>query len=154
MHKLPRNAERRLGLVAFFYDDQRYKSRQMLSMRDTALVQTSVQSGDVVLARHTFMDAITVLDWNLRLRAGGTNTGTDVWKYAIGKSLGGTGTVAQMGTATIGTQADNTVKDAACAQTNFVSGDDIVFTLLEGTALIASEVGADADVMFEANFVA
>ena len=140
-----------------FYDDSQYGVSKVLQMRQLS-AQTSVMSADVVVARHTFMEAVTVTDWNLVVKTGDVLTGVTAaasWNLVIGKSLGGTGAVSPMGTARMygtdalgGTHADNSVLDAACTSTNFVAGDDIVLQYLAGTALPAGAIQVDADVKY------
>jgi len=139
-----------------FYDSHRYGVSQVLSMRQLA-AQTSVIAAATVVARHTFMDAVTVKDFNLVIKSGDVLTGTAdaaSWRIALGKSLGGTGTVAVFGSAKLsalaqgGTYATGTVVDCSCTETNFVAGDDLVLEYLAGTALPAGTFQADADVKY------
>lgn len=139
-----------------FYDDPKYGSKKIAQLNSIA-AQTSVIAASTVVARHSFMDAVTVKDFNLRIRTGDVLTGTvdaESWRMAIGKSVGGTGTVVNIGTAKLsasalgGTYADNSVVDGALTETNFAAGDDLVLSYLAGTALPAGSLRADADVSY------
>ena len=143
-----------------FYDNPRYGVSKTLHMGSIA-AQTSVIAADTVVARHTFMEAVTVTDWNVVIKTGDVLTGTAnaaSWRVAIGKSAAGTGTVAGMGTAKLsalalgGTYSNNTVVDATCTETTFSAGDDVVFYFKAGTALPAGAVRLEADVLYKERY--
>lgn len=118
------------------YSDPSYGSRKTFTfVASGALNGTSATA--VELERHTFMQPVTVTDWNLWYQAGGTSTTRSV---TIGKSLGGTGAVVSLGTIAIGTQAIDTVKDGSATATDFVAGDDLVFESLAGTSTTVENV--------------
>jgi hypothetical protein len=119
--------------------------------------QTSVIAADTVLDRRTFMEAVTVKDWNLVFKSGDTCTGTDDtarWVLILGKSLAGTGAVTTIGSAVVGTQADNSVLDDAVTETNFAAGDDIVLQVSAGTILPAGAINVTSDVSYVDRFTA
>ena len=145
------------GRVHHFYDEGRFQTQQVLRMIGTAASETSVRAADVEIDRHTFMNAVVVKDWNLHVFSGATTTGaaaTTAFTFTINKSLGGTGTVAPLGTAQIGTAADGSVADSTATSTTFTAGDDIVFQLESGTALPAAGVRVGADVRYAEQFEA
>ena len=124
-----------------------------MSLRSIAN-QTSVIGSRVEADRRTFMEAVTVKDWNVQCRVGDTTTGTsadhNAWNVAICKSVAGTGTVTPIGCAQVGTagQANGSVLDAVLTETNFDAGDDIVLSYEVGTALPAGVLRVDADVAY------
>lgn len=135
------------------YDEE---NRKVLTLGVAHGNQTSANSSTIVLDRRTFMAAVTVKDWNLAFKLGDTCTGTaDIarWVLSVGKSLGGTGAVAVMGSAIVGTQADDSVLDETLTETDFVAGDDIVFQLGEGTVLPLGNITVAADVSYVERFV-
>lgn len=117
--------------MARSYGDSGYGSRKILSMASNGSMDGTYQSA-VDIIRHTFMFPVTVKDWNLSLSAGGTDF-TNLTLLAIGKSLGGTGSVTAFGTCDIlgatGTHASASVIDASATETSFTAGDDVVFQM-------------------------
>ena len=67
----------------------------------------------------------------LRLITGGTAAGPTL---LVGKSVGGTGTVSQIGTYTFGTSADGAVASQELTSTDFDTDDEVVITNGAGTA--------------------
>jgi hypothetical protein len=67
----------------------------------------------------------------LTLKTGGTADGPNI---LIGKSLAGTGTVANIGTHNVGTSADDLTSPITLAQTDFAVGDVLVISNAAGTA--------------------
>jgi hypothetical protein len=143
-----------------FYDNHRYSGNQVIPMRQLA-AQTSVIASDTIVARHTWMHAVTVKDWNLVIKSGDVLTGTadsESWIVSLGKSAAGTGAVAVMGSSKMsavlqgGTYAANTVVDCTLTETDFAAGDDIVLQYEAGTALPAGTLQVDADVMYVEKF--
>jgi len=130
------------------YDDQRYYAVQTMSF-DDATTHTGTIGTRVEVERKTIMNACTVKDFNVRIKSGHTMTATvatEQINMAISKSLAGTGAVTPFGSANMATGADNTVIDGTVTETDFASGDDIVFSLELGTAATADgtvTVGAD-----------
>lgn len=124
------------------YSDAGYSAQHQTQIADS-LSMTSVQASASTLARITVMQDCEVVDWNVGVIEGTTCTGTPIFQVTINKSLGGTGTVAAMGTASIGTAADKSVVDAAVAGgtgCQLVAGDDIVINTVAGTALPADNI--------------
>lgn len=145
------------GRVHFFYDEGRFQTQQVLRMIGTAASETSVRGADVELDRHTFMNAVTIKDFNLHVYSGHTTTGaaaTTAFAFTINKSLGGTGALSAIGTALIGTSANGSVLDGTVTETNLTAGDDLVFNLESGTALPAAGVRVGADVRYVEHFEA
>lgn len=137
-----------------FYDDPSFGVLQRLTLRGKA-AQTSVRASQVVADRRTFMENVTVTDWNVHFVDGATTTGaaaTTAFKIGIGKSLAGTGAISLIGTALCGTQANGTVQDGSVTETTFNVGDDIVLTYEAGTALPAGAVQVEADVMYKERY--
>jgi hypothetical protein len=128
-----------------FYDHPRYGVVQHLPMASTqAALTASAQPGATrkEMRRYTFMQAVTVNDWNLEVESGFTSTGTqnsNRLNVAISKSLAGTGAVTPFGSAVLGTQADGTVVDGSLTATNFAAGDDLVVSLEAGSMLPTTE---------------
>jgi len=147
-----------------FYDDPRFGVIQQMTLAENADTAIgSARAAAVELNRKTVLTNITVKDWNLECLVGATCTAgtagagaTEVYTLTIGKSAAGTGTYAAIGTATVGTagQADNSVLDCTCTETNFSAGDDIVFRAEIGTSLGDNSLVARANVSFVERFVA
>jgi len=134
-----------------FYDDPKYGVEQVLPMKSLAN-QTSVIASQTEIARHTFMKAVTVTDWNVRVLVGHTET-SGFTAISINKSLAGTGALSAFGTASLSTNADKSViDDAVTANQNFAAGDDIVLAYDAGTALPAGAFRVDADVLYKQRF--
>lgn len=123
------------------YADASYRGKHDLNMGNKGSIDGTYQSA-VDVVRHTFMQPVTVTDWNISWLTGGTNFGADVLFY-LGSSLAGTGAVTVIGTSSVvgtdGTQADASVSDESCTATTFSTGDDIVFQVI-GTVGLASIV--------------
>ncbi len=134
------------------YDDGRYGVSQVLQMRAIAN-QTSVIASRTVIARHTFMEAVTVTDFNVRAIVGATQT-SGFTGISLNKSAAGTGALSGIGTASLSTNADNSVIDGSVTETNFAAGDDLVLAYEAGTALPAGKFRCDADVLYKQHFVA
>lgn len=136
-----------------FYDDQKYNVNHEIKMLGRSN-QTSVIASQVVADRHTFMDAVTVKDFNVYFVQGDTTTGTSAnhngWAIGIGKSAAGTGAITLIGTANCGTagQANGSVLDGSVTETNFSAGDDLVLTYEAGTALPAGVLRVEATVKY------
>lgn len=135
------------------YEDQKYYTDKVLHMPAIA-AQTSVIAARTEVSRRTFMENVTVNDFNVTVINGATCTGGINYNVTIGKSVDGTGAFTAIGTAVIGTAANNSVIDAAVTETNFDAGDDVIFAFEAGTALPASDVRVEADVQFRERFVA
>ena len=105
------------------YSDQSYGSEKAITTAESASLAGT--GGVTVIQRHTFMYPVTITDWNVVVKTGGTSTDCPV---TIGKSVAGTGTVAELGTITLGTNANLTVVDGTLTSTSFSSGDDLVFS--------------------------
>jgi len=143
------------------YDDPRYGVIQSLAMAKAADAAIgSANAARSVLQRKTFMKNVTVKDFNIEVLTGATCTGTSqvstqIYQLAIGKSLGGTGSLATFGTAVVGTAgaADGTVIDGSLTETNFVAGDDITFSVEVGTALGDNSLIARANVSYVERYV-
>lgn len=113
------------------YSDPSYGSKKALSIPGSAIALNGTVTSTTALARTTVMAPMTATDINWTVLVAGTAVDTDL---IIAKSLGGTGTVAGFGTATLtGTQTAATVIDDAVTSTTFVAGDDIVFCRAAGT---------------------
>lgn len=138
------------------YSDSRWGVVQQMTIPDAGANQTSVIAADKVIQRHTFMNAVTVKDWNCVAVVGATQTGTaaSARNYVeIAKSVAGTGTVTPIGSAFIGgTVANNTVIDSTLTETNFDSGDDLVLQYAAATGLAAGVFRAGAQVTFVERF--
>ena len=137
------------------YADPRYGVKQTLVIPDKGATQTSAIASAVVIKRYTFMHNVKVTDWNVAFVVGGTQTGAAAASnfVQIGKSLAGTGAVSVIGSAAIGTQANNTVKDATVTETTFKTGDDLVVQYAAGTGLAAGVFQAGANVQYVENYV-
>ena len=126
-----------------FYDDPRWGVVQTMVLANVADGAIgSANAARAELNRRTLLKNITVKDWNLEVLVGATCTGTggvttEIYQLAVGKSAAGTGAIATIGTAQVGTggAANDSVIDATCTETNFDAGDDIIFSAEVGTAL-------------------
>jgi hypothetical protein len=131
-----------------FYTDGRFGVRQNVVFGQQGAIG-SANAARTVVGRHTFMTAVTVQDWNLRVRTGATCTGTaavpTTEKYVL--CLGRILTLIS-GSAVIGTAgaADNSVIDDSLTATNFDAGDDICLFAEIGTALGDNSLIAEASV--------
>lgn len=135
------------------YADPKFGVEQILCLRGKAN-QTSVIGTRVEADRRTMMEAVTIKDWNVHFVVGDTTTGTSAnhngWKIELSKSAAGTGAVTPFGTAWCGTagQANGSVLDASCTETNFSAGDDLVLSYGVGTALPAGVLRVEADIKY------
>jgi hypothetical protein len=143
------------------YDDLRWGVLHQMTLSNNADAAIgSARAAAVVLARKTFMENVTVKDFNLEVVVGATCTGTggvatEVYTLIIGKSAAGTGAVSAIGTATVGTggAADDSVVDGTVTETNFSSGDDIVFQASIGTSLGDNSLVARANISYVERYV-
>jgi len=116
------------------YSDASYASKKSLELLNTAAMNgTAAAATDQV---YTFMQPVTVTDWNVRVTTAGSGTKRQV---ILGKSLAGTGAVTAIGTISVGTASADTVTDGAVTSTNFSTGDDLVVQL-EGTGATVAVV--------------
>jgi hypothetical protein len=122
--------------MARSYSDPSYGSKKELSLRESGVLNGTA-SAAAELMRHTFMAPVSLQDANLQFIAGGTNTTVSI---LVGKSAAGTGTVSNIGTIAIGTQAIDTVKDGAVTVTSFSTGDDLVISRAAGTSTTVENV--------------
>lgn len=139
------------------YDDGRYTTLQNFHFGQGIAAQTSTIAARVEIERKTMMQGVTIKDWNVQVITGATFTGTGAnfagMDIAISKSLGGTGDVTPFGSATLNTNADATVLDATCTETNLVAGDDLVLSYEAGTGAPALAPRCEADVQYVEKFV-
>ena len=141
------------------YDDDQYGAQQTVTI--TAVNQTSTRAATVAVASHTFMQAVTVTDFNISWLGdvGGAAlalTGTvnsNRLTLGVAKRLAGTGALAELGNVVLGTAALGGVVDGSCTATNFSAGDDICLTANAGTALVVLQWNASANIMFKERFV-
>lgn len=127
-----------------FYDDGRFGVQQNVLVGHDAGAIGTANAARTVAARHTFMTAVTVKDWNMKVITGATCTGTaavpttEKYVMCLGKMAAGTGTLALIsGSAIVGTAgvADGAVVDDSLTETDFDAGDDLCFFAEIGTAL-------------------
>ena len=139
------------------YDDEKYDTKQNIHMGTGHAAQTSTISARAEIDRKTMMQGVRIKDWNVQVLTGGTFTGTGAnfagVNVAISKSLGGTGTVTPFGSAALNTNADGSVVDATCTETNLVAGDDLVLSYEAGTGAPALAPLVEADVQYVEKFV-
>lgn len=110
------------------YDDGRYGTKQVLSLRETgALNGTDASATEVAACRMTVMQPVTVKDFNAFCIAGGTNATRSI---TLGKSAAGTGAISAIGTISVGTSATGAVLDGSVTETNLSAGDDLVITTI------------------------
>ena len=134
-----------------FYDDPKYGLEQTIQLRSLAN-QTSAIASQTEIARHTFMKAVTVTDWNLRVLVGDTQT-SGFTAISLNKSLAGTGSLSAFGTANLSTNADKSVvDDSVTANQDFAAGDDLIIAYDAGTSLPAGSFRVDADVLFKEKY--
>jgi len=115
------------------YSDPRFGVEQMFVTDRTGSLVGTFAATEVF--RYTFKKASLVNAVYARYGAAGTATDQN---FVMGRSLGGTGTTAQLGTCIHGTQAVLTVKDLSFTGT-FAANDDIVFSKL-GTGTEVTDV--------------
>ena len=146
-------------------DPFRYDTRQNILLGAGYGAIGSANAARTYLDRHTFMTAVTVKDWNLKVLTGATCTGlpsnlnTELYVLCLGKAPAGTGLEDIGGSAWVaGTAAsdapaasavaaaDVSVVDAAITETDFDAGDDIIFFAEIGTALGDNSLIAHASV--------
>lgn len=125
------------------YSDQRYGASQTIRLSGQGSAGTSLYSADSEVSRVTFMSAVDILDFNVRMTTGATYTSVAPQIIKIGKSLAGTGAVSDLGTAILHTAADGAILDgslttsgaAAGTANHIAAGDDLVLEVAAGTAL-------------------
>ena len=133
------------------YSDPTYGGRHNVSFGSQGGSIDGTNQSQNILFRHTFMYPCKVIDWNMTFGAVGATDLSDVSFY-IGKSDGGTGdgTTAPFGTGVDGgtttTQAAYSVLDAACDETAFSAGDDVVFSAI-GTIAQATTLTINLEVV-------
>lgn len=128
------------------YSDPSYGSKKVVRTAETAsLAGTGVAAIKEV---HTFMMPVTVTDWNVIVKTGGTAAACPV---ILGKAPTGTGFVA-FGTVTLGTNADLSVVDGTVTATSFSTGDDLVFE--RGIATTAGPFIVSAEIQYRETFQA
>ena len=149
--------------------DPQYRNNIMMGVGHGAI--GSANAARTVLDRHTFMEAVTLKDWNLKVKTGATCTGlpsnlnTELYVLCLGKSPAGTGLEDIGGSAWVaGTAAsdapaasavkaaDLSVVDAAVDETQFDAGDDLVFFAEIGTALGDNSLVANACIDYVSRF--
>ena len=104
------------------YADASYGDPKHFPMDVSSALNGTVAATEI--NRMTFMDNVTVTDWNIRCKTGGTEAG--VRQVLICKSAAGTGTATAFGTQALGTMANGEIVDSACTATSFSAGDDLV----------------------------
>ena len=112
------------------YSHDGYNVKQNISFEPSGALN-GTRAAAVELQRMTWMHPVRLLDFNVYMVAGGTQSNVSL---ILGKSLGGTGAITGIGTQNLGTQATGTVIDSALTETNFVTGDDITLEVSLGTA--------------------
>ncbi len=123
-----------------FYDDARYRTKNVLTLEPTgSLAGTAASAADVV--RKKVMFPVRIIDAVGYYIAGGTDAGKE--KLTINSSLAGTGALSAIGTMTIGTQATRTSKAVAVTETDLVAEDEIVIQRVAGTSAIVANVQVD-----------
>lgn len=116
------------------YADPRFGVKKLLAGDTTASLASTVAATE--LMRFRFMEAVSVTDWNMWVKTGGTEA--SLRTILIGTSLAGTGAFSAIGTQTLGTLANGTTQDAALTATAIAAGDDIVIQHLgTGAAVYA-----------------
>lgn len=116
------------------YDSPKHQVRRLLTHAPSAtgLSVAGTNAADAVLLRIPLCENITVNGTaRFRYTTGGTAAGPSI---TLGKSLAGTGAVVAFGTITSGTQANGAVGTMALTSTDFDPGDEIVVSVLAGTA--------------------
>ena len=127
------------------YSDPSYGSIKTIQTDESASLAGT--GAITVVQSHTFMYPVTVTDWNVVVKTGGTAGNCPV---TIGKSAAGTGTVSYLGTVTLGTNANLSVVDGSLTETSFSAGDDLVFS--RGVATTAGPFVVSADVQYRETF--
>ncbi|RLC40268.1 MAG: hypothetical protein DRH51_05890 [Candidatus Coatesbacteria bacterium] len=112
------------------YSHPRWSVRHTMTIAEDITLNGTIASA-AEICRVTAFTNIKLKDWNIAVITGGTAAGPSI---TIGKSAGGTGAVTAIGTASFGTNADNTVIDGSLTETSFSAGDDIVIKSVAGTA--------------------
>lgn len=129
------------------YSDPRFGTRQVFPLNESgSLAGTSASASEI--GRYTLFEDAQILDWNLRIKTGGTAA---VQSVLIGYSLGGTGAFTAIGTQALGTCADSTVLDASLTETALSAGDDIV--VQKAAATSAAVYNVQPIVSFRERFV-
>lgn len=131
------------------YSDASYAAKQELVTDSTGALNGTAAAAATVTV-HTFMEPTIVTDWNGRVITGGTDAA--VISLIAGKSLGGTGTFAAIGTMALNTHAVDTVIDATLTATTFATGDD--FVVQRGLGTSTSSLTVVPVVQFQNTFVA
>ena len=124
------------------YADQRYGAVKTLVLQGQAAAGTSLYSADQELDRVKFMSAVEILDFNVVMTAGATYTSGDKQIAKIGKSLAGTGAIADLGTADVAVEASGAIIDGNLTTSGYyagtanhvAAGDTLVYEIAAGTA--------------------
>lgn len=118
------------------YADPRFGASVALPLNESGAINgTNAAVGE--LGRYTLMEDSRLLDWNVRVKVGGTAAQQSI---LIGYSLGGTGAFTALGTAALGTNADSTVIDGSLTETDLAAGDDVVYQRSAGTSAAVHNV--------------
>ena len=124
------------------YSDQRYGASQETYLTGQSAAGTSTYSADSEVSRITFMSAVDILDFNVRMTTGATYTAVAPQIIKIGKSLAGMGAVSDLGTAILHTSANGAIIDSTLTTSGYyagtanhlAAGDDLVLEIAAGTA--------------------
>lgn len=124
------------------YDDASYFSRRRIDIALSGGVSVAgTAASDTELFRIPVGENLTIDKIRIVAMTGGTAAGPTI---TIGKSLGGTGTVAAFGTNAFGTNANNAAFSVTVGTGNtFVDGDHIVVTNKAGTAASTPKVNIE-----------
>lgn len=114
------------------YDSSRQRQQVLHAPSATGLSIAGTNAADAVLLRIPLaVDSVKLNYLRVRMTTGGTAAGPAI---TIGKSLAGTGAVTAIGTLTFGTSANGAVANASLTNTEFDAGDEVVVSVLAGTA--------------------
>lgn len=124
------------------YADQRYGASQHVVISGDPAANTSLYSADSEVNRMTFMSAVEILDFSVKMTTGATYTSVAPQIIKIGKSLAGTGTIADLGTSILHTAADDAILNGTMTTSGYnagtanhvAAGDDLVVEYAAGTA--------------------
>jgi hypothetical protein len=123
------------------YDGPNFVTRRAMVLGEAGgLTVGGTNAANTEIHRVRFANPSKVETVDIVAMTGGTAAGPAL---LIGKSLAGTGTVANFATHTFGTDANNTAAGLTVATTDFADGDHLVISKAAGTAASSPKVSVN-----------
>lgn len=123
------------------YDDGRFQVKRSIVLGEAGgFAVGGTNAANAELFRIRLARATKIEDIDIVAMTGGTAAGPSL---VFGKSLAGTGTVANFATHSFGTDANNTAAGLTVTTTDFADGDHLVVSKVAGTAASTPKVMAN-----------